>query len=329
MLKKAKGQGRLKTNSKEGGTGNTQKPKGQNQDFKLKGIQCYECGGYGHIAVDCGNNKDKKSYTLTWSDSEDSDNGEQAEQQTGNFVAFQGNMYHPDDVEERENFEKFFKIIEEVVEDSEIMMDSNHMQPTTTGAHEVAEEIQTDDDDVDLTHEENEEIQTDDEDLDIVEAYEDLYNNWCKVSKLNLMLIKNVESLELENSALKTSVEELKIDLDTKVSNELYLQEELESFKKRVRMLNTGTNSLNEILQSRGNNHNKVALGFTSGQGNQKNSWVPEKISRRNTEGKRYVNYFFNKTCFRCNMKGHGWRCCRQNKPRQVWQPKQTCLTTK
>jgi len=111
-------------------------------------------------------------------------------------------MCHPNDVEEHANYEKFFKIAEEVVEDSEVMRDSNQMQPTTLGTHETVEEIQANDEDVDLTQEVNEEIQTDDEDVGFVDAYEDMYKNLCKLSKLNLMLIKNVESPELENSTL-------------------------------------------------------------------------------------------------------------------------------
>ena len=53
--------------------------KGKNSDLKIpkstrkkkssKGIQCYGCQGYGHIASDCGNQKTKKKpFNLTWDD---------------------------------------------------------------------------------------------------------------------------------------------------------------------------------------------------------------------------------------------------------------------
>ncbi|XP_031106307.1 uncharacterized protein LOC116010952 [Ipomoea triloba] len=76
------------------------------------------------------------------------------------------------------------------------------MQPTTIGAHEVAEEIQTADDDVDLTHEVNEEIQTDNEDLDLAEAYEDLYKNWCKV------LVSSIAAANNSSASFKRIVSE-------------------------------------------------------------------------------------------------------------------------
>ncbi|KAL5764699.1 hypothetical protein ACOSQ2_017293 [Xanthoceras sorbifolium] len=51
--------------------------KNNNDKGKSKGVQCYECQGFGHIASECANvqNKPKKGKALniTWSDSDDED----------------------------------------------------------------------------------------------------------------------------------------------------------------------------------------------------------------------------------------------------------------
>jgi hypothetical protein len=45
-----------------------------------KGVQCYECGGIGHFSPDCGNLKYKKEKVMaaTWSDSDDSEEGDKS-----------------------------------------------------------------------------------------------------------------------------------------------------------------------------------------------------------------------------------------------------------
>ncbi|KAL5798532.1 hypothetical protein ACOSQ2_003352 [Xanthoceras sorbifolium] len=51
-----------------------------NDKGKSKGVQCYECQGFGHIASECANvqNNPKKGKALntTWSDSDDEDDDE-------------------------------------------------------------------------------------------------------------------------------------------------------------------------------------------------------------------------------------------------------------
>ena len=60
----------------------------------LKGIQCYECKGYGHIANDCENKKSKKkALNTTWEDETSYENGETPESDKpdigkGKFIAF-------------------------------------------------------------------------------------------------------------------------------------------------------------------------------------------------------------------------------------------------
>jgi hypothetical protein len=63
------------------------------ENSERKGIQCYECGGIGHISPDCGNLKNKtgKVMAATWSDSDDSGEGDKSssdDELTINYTAF-------------------------------------------------------------------------------------------------------------------------------------------------------------------------------------------------------------------------------------------------
>ena len=76
--------------------------KGKKSDLKIpknsakkkfsKGIQCFECHGYGHIASDCANKKSqKKAFNLTWDDdtSEEEDKkSEKSDASKEKFMAF-------------------------------------------------------------------------------------------------------------------------------------------------------------------------------------------------------------------------------------------------
>ena len=58
-----------------------------------KGVQCYECGGIGHISPDCGNLKNKMAKVMTakWSESDDSGEGDKSssdDELTIDYTAF-------------------------------------------------------------------------------------------------------------------------------------------------------------------------------------------------------------------------------------------------
>lgn len=86
-------------------------------------------------------------------------------------------MWHLDDLEERVNFEKFFGSMEH---DEEILGKSKLDEPML-----------------------NEDVLSKNDEDDRAKAYEDMCRYWCKVSKLNHVLIKNVKPLEKENFELK------------------------------------------------------------------------------------------------------------------------------
>ena len=59
-----------------------------------KGVQCYKCSGFGHIAPECANLKKKrgKAMAVTWSDNDDLEEEDMSlnddEDQVANFIAF-------------------------------------------------------------------------------------------------------------------------------------------------------------------------------------------------------------------------------------------------
>ena len=67
-------------------------PKNYVKKKSSKGIQCFECHGYGHIASDCANKKPKKkAFNLTWDDdtSEEEDKkSEKFDDSKEKFMAF-------------------------------------------------------------------------------------------------------------------------------------------------------------------------------------------------------------------------------------------------
>ncbi|KAK0578051.1 hypothetical protein LWI29_004251 [Acer saccharum] len=74
---------------------------------KRKGIQCYDCGGRGHIAPDCGNLKNKKGKVMatTWSGSDDSNDGDKSsddKELMANFIAFASSHKSKGSSEEKE-----------------------------------------------------------------------------------------------------------------------------------------------------------------------------------------------------------------------------------
>ncbi|KAL5808076.1 hypothetical protein ACOSQ3_028767 [Xanthoceras sorbifolium] len=93
----------LKTNKKKGEnstrTKDTKKSVPKKVDtlkekINKRGVQCYECGGYGHISTECANNfkknKKGKAMKVSWSDSDEEDDtsSTSSEELVSNFTAF-------------------------------------------------------------------------------------------------------------------------------------------------------------------------------------------------------------------------------------------------
>ncbi|MCI28313.1 gag-protease polyprotein, partial [Trifolium medium] len=71
---------------------NTQrKPRTDEKTNQVKGVQCHECEGYGHIRIECATylKKQKKDLTVSWSDEDDSE-GEVESEAAKNITALTG-----------------------------------------------------------------------------------------------------------------------------------------------------------------------------------------------------------------------------------------------
>ena len=76
-----------------------------------------------------------------------------------------------------------------------------------------------------------------------------MYDNWIKVCNVNKSLKDTLFEFADENKELKDVVFNLKSILKTKKDEKVYeITAELESTKKNLRMLNSGTTKLDQIL---------------------------------------------------------------------------------
>ncbi|KAL5554552.1 hypothetical protein UlMin_041953 [Ulmus minor] len=76
------------------------------ENFKKNQVECYTCGGKGHISKDCANNKGK-SMKVTWSDDSDEES-EEEETEEENIQAFTAKLeeFEEDSIEENDDYEE-------------------------------------------------------------------------------------------------------------------------------------------------------------------------------------------------------------------------------
>ncbi|XP_024014220.1 uncharacterized protein LOC112088173 [Eutrema salsugineum] len=224
---------------------------------KRKELKCTECRGFGHMRSECPNgsrSKEKSLVALGESESE-SEEEEDDENQMLNFVAF-----------------------------------------VATGDKDDKEEIQQVMD-----------SESDDEDVefDAKVEYRKLYDNWVQLSKDNLQLIKDkammkaqINILEMEKDPVEDVLEKIenlkdeKINLDAlkaeKIKNQeleiklenlrevcrlekdksINLQSQLTENHKKIRMLNTGAENLDQILSMGLPPKKNWGLGYEGAVGN-------------------------------------------------------------
>jgi hypothetical protein len=94
--------------------------KSDENDSQTKGVQCFECEGYGHVKPECPTylKKQKKGYSITWSD-EDSEEDKEGESTT-KFTAFIGRFKSGDDSSDEEiTFEELFDSYRKLCVESE------------------------------------------------------------------------------------------------------------------------------------------------------------------------------------------------------------------
>ena len=83
---------------------------------------------------------------------------------------------------------------------------------------------------------------------DIQKAYQEMYDNWIKVCNVNKSLKDKIFELADENEELKGVVFNLKSIVKEKDEKAQEFTVELDSTKKNMRILNSGTTQLDQIL---------------------------------------------------------------------------------
>ena len=150
-----------------------------------------------------------------------------------------------------------------------------------------------------------------------------MYHKWMQVAKLNEKLLrekedqaKKIKALECELAESKKTQDDLNDELTESKRIQSDLSGELEHLKKTVKMLNSGSTNLDQILTTGKTAGNHMGLGYIGESSNSKTVFVPaakvEKIevnqrktgtqtgARAVTPGKKWIP-----VCHYCERSGH------------------------
>ncbi|KAK1588131.1 hypothetical protein Q3G72_020129 [Acer saccharum] len=232
-----------------------------------KGVQCYECGGIGHISLDCGNlkNKREKMMVATWSESDDSGEGDKSssdDELINNFKALGATN------EVNEVVGKIFVAsdpIEEKVEEvalEEIVV-ASHWDMALIDSRDQGEGL--DEDIGSIGEEESLEDDTSGDDslsnstnanVENMDVHDFIVNVESSMKKKDRLLrILEEENLELStyNDHLRKQVEkmDLKDNFESFESFKLKNEKEIQRLKEELLRLSTQVDDLNdEVIRS-------------------------------------------------------------------------------
>ncbi|XP_012852368.1 PREDICTED: uncharacterized protein LOC105971978 [Erythranthe guttata] len=220
---------------------------GYSDDAKSRRMQCRECGGFGHIQVECANTLKKKRMSLTtvWSDKEDSDEDENnKEDQTTNFMAFSGTT----------QISKCKETVAETVATvcpTELKYDelSSNKDNSLTSPFNFAGESESSSDDEKPTIEE------------VKDVYEKMYRKWLEVSEVNKRLEKDKHVLIEENKVLKVRISTLEQNVISSSRDIDSLKAKFAQTQDVISKFNTGRVTLNEILNKNQPNYGRMGIG--------------------------------------------------------------------
>ena len=223
---------------------------------KNKGIQCRECEGFGHIQAECANTLKKKNKSLnaTWSD-EDSDCSKEDET---NLVAFASRS-------------------DGAVEECAASSPKN----TAGVTEDVATPVYESSDDDDLTED------------NLFEAYQLIHTKWIELTEICERKTAQIQQSNIEKNNLEKKNSELESKLIESQGSVATLKAELEKMKKLVKMLNSGSSNLDEILSTGKIEKEHFGLGYSRQTGNGQTVFVKGSSSSinegRDEKGKRAV----------------------------------------
>jgi hypothetical protein len=158
--------------------------------------------------------------------------------------------------------------------------------------------------------------------------YQLLFTNWTELTQIYTKGLAEKKILRKQNDELLTVVEEQKV----KISQ---LEDQLQKFTKGIKMMNSSTSLLDEILTLGKASGDSTGIGFHEGssikrRGTITKHFVPAK-GQANRGTKRY-----NWRCHYCGKKGHIAPYCyklygrgrnRFSEPKRVWVKKDTVIS--
>ena len=198
---------------------------GNSSEFyvKNKGIQCRECEGFGHIQAECANVIKKKNQSLNATWSEDYSKEDEA-----NFTAFASRTDNAG-VEEAGG--------------------SSGVASGVSGSGKTL--VYESSDDEELTEEA------------LIQSYKLMYKKWNEVTKAYERLTGQIVQSNIEKNNLQKTISDLEVKLKESETSVTTLTAELESMKKSVKMLNSGSSKLDEILTVGRSDKTHFGLGYT------------------------------------------------------------------
>ncbi|CAM8966753.1 unnamed protein product [Rhodiola kirilowii] len=377
--------------SKEGKFQRKYKSGDYGQDNKGKGIQCKECEGYGHIQAECVNtHKMKNVYAGNWSDSESYQEGEsnnfvalasrvnlKGERSKGveSKFSFEDHTQYSscsddEEITEEEVVNNYKELFQQfLIEVERNKKHRNNLADLKEEKGKLCEEVavlvaqkvelqQT------ITDFKAQLIEIKDERAELVAQKIELLE---VVSSLKIQIETSqdkhpeiIDDLKKKNDALQRRevnllniVDALKCEIETEKLVHAETLEELNNLKKSVKMLNSGTKNLDNILGAQRTSSSYKGLGFTGASSSGKTTFVKAKpqshvvpaehlprrkatwyLSRKQKQND--VQRRDGRICYYCNKRGHIKPRCYEflaylrklkQKPvpqvRQVWRVKQ------
>ena len=197
--------------------------------MKNKGIQCRECEGFGHIQAECANTlkKKNKSPNATWS-GRDSDCSKEDDT---DMIAFASRS--------------------DVTGGDSGASSSRKATGVSKGVPTLSYESS---DDEDLTEEE------------LIQAYRLIHTKWTELTKICEKMSVQIKQSNVEKNELQKINSDLESKLKESQDSVATLTAELESMKKSVKMLNSNSSKLDEILNTGRTDKTHVGLGYTGSE---------------------------------------------------------------
>ena len=107
---------------------------------------------------------------------------------------------------------------------------------------------------------------SDNEDLteeELIHAYRLIYTKWTELTKVYEKMSAQIQQSNIEKNNIQKTVSDLESKLKESQDNVATLNGELESMKRSVKMLSSGSSKLDEILAARRSDKEYFGLGYT------------------------------------------------------------------